>query len=175
VAVAPLITAADLPDSDEADDAAVEATAVVRNYCHWHVAPSITETVTLNGGPSAVLELPSLHVTAVGAVLVDGVAITFDYEWLPCGLLRAYPWAWGSTWRSVQVTFTHGLPDVPDDVRVAAKSVARRRLVNPRGLRSESMPGYSRVFAVPATGELGSALSDVEREILGPYRLGGGP
>lgn len=165
-----LITAADLEGVDNADEAARAATATVRSYCGWHVAPPLTETLELDGSRSSLLELPSLLVSAVSDVKVDGVTVT-GYRWSRAGLLR-YDGGWGAGWRSVEVTFTHGHAATPEDVRVAAIAAARRELVNPDNLRSESGPGYSRVFTIPGTGEAyGVMLSKVEQALLSRYRV----
>ena len=41
------------------------AQGAVRRYCGWHVAPSITETLRLDGYGGRVLTLPSKHITAI--------------------------------------------------------------------------------------------------------------
>lgn len=169
MAVAPLITAADLGD-DAAGEAARLASAGVRGYCGWHVAPSLEETLELDGSRSPLLELPSLLVTAVAEVKVDDVVVT-DFEWSRAGMLRRAA-GWGAGWRSVQVTFTHGHAETPEDVRLAAIAAARREMVNPDNLRSESGPAYSRVFTIPGTGEAyGAMLTKVEQALLSRYRV----
>ena len=70
---------ADLPvGTDEA--AWLAACDAVRGYCEWHIAPSVTETLTLDGPGGSVLHLPSAHVTAVASVTNDGAVIA-DPQW----------------------------------------------------------------------------------------------
>lgn len=105
------------------DEARLEqAEAEVRGFCGWHIAPSRTETVTVEGDGGAVLLLPSLHVTAVSEILdEDGDAVT-DFKWRRSGVLRGgVRWAAG---REYKVTFTHGHPAVPRDVEAAVQAIA---------------------------------------------------
>ena len=102
--------------------------AAIRAYCGWHIAPSITETVTLDGSGSYTLPLPTLHLTALSNVLNDGVAVT--PEWSEAGFARLAT-TWRETWdegpswsgrgwttklRGVTLTMTHGFNDCPGEI-----------------------------------------------------------
>src|SRR6188768_527783 len=86
-----------------------QAEQAVHDFCGWHIAPSRTETVTLSGTATRNLLLPSLHVTAVTSVTVDGVPQVegVDYDVHSEGYLtrRNRGWWVGDV---IVVTFTHG-------------------------------------------------------------------
>lgn len=108
--------------SPDAAERLLQAEAEVRGYCEWHIAPSRTETVRVEGGGGRVLLLPSLHVTAIASVVdEDGNAIT-DYRWRRNGVLRRS--ACWSDCLAYDVTFTHGHATVPPDVSAAVQAIA---------------------------------------------------
>lgn len=113
------------------------AAAQVRGICGWHIAPSLTETVKLPWERRGRYVLPSLRVTAVTSVTVNGTAVAFD--WSPNGQLQIAPTfgsfglpsangpgLWTGGLRGVAVTFTHGYAVCPDDVRQVVLSRAGR-------------------------------------------------
>lgn len=156
-----------------------QAAALVREYCGWHIAPSRTETLTLNceGGMVA---LPSLHVTDVSRVVCAGVDVG-DTTWERNGLLFAriaYPfgdyrygdaatlrdnYALGGT-QPVTVTFTHGYDQPPSSIAAIIASLARRL---PRvDSVQERAGGVMRIYQPPST-----ALALTEAMVLDRYRL----
>jgi hypothetical protein len=169
--VAPLITSLDLPrlDPEDASEAAVDASGLVRGYTGWHIAPTITETLLMQGQGGAYLSLPTLFVTAVSAVTIDGVAATMpgDVTWGANGRLYWGGALWPTSFGSVTVTFTHGYAVVPADVRAVTKAVARRMVANPSLARQEAVAGYSATYDGVLLGE--------ERYRLARYRLPGRP
>src|SRR5215213_5938206 len=86
----------------------------VRDFCGWHVAPSRTETITLDGSGTELLLLPSTYVTAIGSICEDGVTLgSAYYSWSQDGVVeKLYGW-WTRKRRGVQVTLTHGYPTCP--------------------------------------------------------------
>lgn len=172
----PLITSMDLPGYSpaEARVAARLASGVVRGYCGWHIAPVLTEELTVEGRGGYVLQLPTLRLTAVTALAQDGDTLVLpDTTWSRRGVLRWSEGRWLSSYGAVVVTITHGYDETPDDVAAVATSVARRALANPESLGQESVAGYSATFPL---GGLGSfALTPAERNILGRHRLPGRP
>lgn len=132
----------DVPDIDapegvnrQAWDAAV---AVVRAYCGWHIAPVLTETVTVDAQGGRALVLPSLRIVDVAEVKVGDQVVT-DPEWSAAGFIRG---RWPDKLRSVTVTWTHGYEGSP-----LALVAATRRLVDiggvPAGIRSRATGPYS--------------------------------
>src|SRR5690349_17879952 len=108
--MAELATSASATEEDRLNQAEAE----VRGYCGWHVAPSVTEEVTVEGDGGSVLLLPSLRVTAVASVIdEDGNAVT-DWKVRRNGVLRrAGGWRCGVEYT---VTLTHGYDQPPADL-----------------------------------------------------------
>lgn len=148
------------------------ATSAIRRYCGWHIAPEVTETLTLDGPGGTLLRLPSLYVTDVVSVTNDGTAVT-DPEWSANGLIRG---CWTSKFRGVVVTFTHGYEVCPADVSTVAEHMARQA-----AYLAESGPVQVNV-AGPFTAQLSAAalagavgLSGQHRGVLDRYRLAPSP
>lgn len=110
---------APVPDGVDAD-AWAAACAAVRSYCRWHVAPSVTETVTLDGPGGSILLLPTLHLTDL-TITNDGTAVT-DPEWSEAGMVRG---SWTSRFRGITATMTHGYDACPADVLQIVKDMAK--------------------------------------------------
>src|SRR5699024_4352297 len=80
------------------------ATRAVRRYCHWHVAPVVSETIVLDGEGGSLLMLPTLRVQSIEAVRVNGTALDVDdLEWSEKGMVRRRRWP--NRFRSIEVTF----------------------------------------------------------------------
>lgn len=160
---------------EQAGMAASVASATIRNYCRWHIYPSIDETLVRDGTAATVLHLPSLYVTAVASVKMLGDELT-NYEWTERGLLRRAP-AWPGCWRSVEVQFTHGYNDVPADVAGVATQLGRRSLANPDGIRQETIRSYSVTYGAESSTETlpGMALGASAQLLLSAYRIPNAP
>jgi hypothetical protein len=130
--VAPLITSLDLPrlDPEDASEAAVDASGLVRGYTGWHIAPTITETL-----------------------LMQAATMPGDVTWGANGRLYWGGALWPTSFGSVTVTFTHGYAVVPADVRAVTKAVARRMVANPSLARQEAVAGYSATYDGVLLGE----------------------
>lgn len=99
-------------------------TGVVRDYCRWHIAPVVAETITLDGTGSSTVLLPTLRLLAVTAVTLDGEALDLadvrvSAEKGAIRLGRRVCDRYGE----LQVTFTHGHQDCPDSLRAVLKSM----------------------------------------------------
>lgn len=121
----------------------VAASRRVRRYCGWHIAPSITETITLRGsGPWL---LPSLHVTAVTSITDRNTAtpLAVEFDWRPEGIVE--PWSAVYCPRGVDITFTHGFARCPEDVR----KVVADMLTTERETQSESVGPWQATYFGP--------------------------
>lgn len=133
--LADLLNATDLQKFASSDQAWWLAAAgrAIRSFCGWHIAPSVAVLgARIRCGEQGIICLPSLYVTAVSNLTVDGNLLVRDqdYYWEPPDqanrasngaiihrVARGY-------WRSsayprnpfCTVDFTHGYPDVPEDV-----------------------------------------------------------
>lgn len=167
----PLIDTDDLTVAT--DDQVVLASARVRSYCRWHVFPSLTETLTLDGPGQPFVMLPSMYVTDVASVTEDGVLVDASlYEWSQTGQLwRAGRWT--GHFRGLAVEFTHGYDVVPDAVRDVVIAVAKRLPVGMSGVTQESAGGVSRLYGgiLGGAAALSETFTALERTELAPYRL----
>jgi hypothetical protein len=161
------VDATDLADFRAGDPATVvgQAQARVRSYCQWHVAPEITETVTLDGRGSKFLALPSLRVAEITSVTEEGTLLTTDdYDWSASGYIERRNGYWTERPRQIVVVFKHGFVDVPDDLIGVAAAWAARAATSPSGVRREAAGGVSRDYG-------DSDLFADEKAILDRYRL----
>jgi hypothetical protein len=114
------------------------------------------------------LVLPQRPVVSVSEVKVNALILN---DWVLSGdrLLRTGGWHRlpGTTTYPdpglVQVTYTHGWDEIPDDVRAVCLDLASTTLSNPSMLRQEGIDDYTRTFASETLG-LGS-LSDAHKEL----------
>lgn len=74
-------------DSGMANLALQNASAMVRSFCRWQIAPVYTETLILDSDGGQVLQLPCLAVVSVASVTVDGLPVT-DFTWSTDGMLQ---------------------------------------------------------------------------------------
>lgn len=121
-----LSDSADLP-SDVDDVEAQAAGESIREYCGWHIAPSVTETLELDSYGGSVLQLPSLRVVTVSAVTdaddapIEGYSVSKS-----TGLLRRDGCLrWPRGYGAVKVTLTHGFDGVPDSLNAVLVAMAR--------------------------------------------------
>lgn len=99
-------------------DATLAAEALVTAYCGWHISPSRTETLVLDGPGGRTLLLPTLHVIEVAAVTSDGITLDPDsYDWSETGIVELRSGRFSRRLRGVTVTLTHGYTFMPDEVQ----------------------------------------------------------
>lgn len=156
----------------------------------------LTETTALLAGTwSNELELPERPVVSVGAVYLNGVLVgTGDYEFNTRQLLRrgrlfgqsigtiddyayrpgsafGHQAHWGGPSSTVQVTYTHGFDPIPYDLVVLCLQVAARTMLNPAGVQSESIAGYSVRYVNHGSGGPTLLLDADEKKIARNYRI----
>lgn len=137
------------------------ASAAIRSYCGWHVAPVLEETVTLDGNGGTVLMLPTLRLVSLDEVRVHGEVVG-DVEWSHMGALRG---RWPNRWRSIQVRMHHGF-DAPADLLGVVLEAAARAVNSELGGQAETIGPFS--FSA---SEGSTALFDHELRVLDRYRL----
>ncbi len=92
-------------------------------------------TIDGNGAPSVLL--PSWPVTDVTDVKVAGEALAADdYSWSRAGELRRTHGRWPARLRAIEVTYTHGYAEVPDEIKAVTLQVAARGISNPQALNT---------------------------------------
>jgi len=112
------------------------ASAAVREAAGTAITRT-TSTITVEGVPGQRLTLPGPPVVAVDTVAVDGRTVT-DWRLRSERLWRASGWS-GPEPTEVEVTYTHGLVDVPEDIvdlvcRMAASALKTYRTEGGEGL-----------------------------------------
>jgi hypothetical protein len=146
---------------------------VIRKWTRQTITRVDDDVARLRVMDAAELVLPQRPVISVSEVKVQALALN---DWVLSGdrLLRAGGWRYLPGTSSypdpgiVQVTYTHGFDEVPEDVRAVCLDLAASTLANPSMLRQEAIDDYTRTFAAESLG-LGG-LSDAHKTLLGDYR-----
>lgn len=146
------------------------ACAAVRAYCGWHVAPSVTESITLDGSGTQFLMLPSLRVTDITAITEDGsTADATQYQWSATGQLWR-SWPWSGNFRSVVVDLTHGYDSCPEEILGVLEEAASRGTAG----TAVSQVGQVRMGGVAGVPGAVSFLME-QKAVLDRYRIGNRP
>lgn len=180
MALPPFATAAELDAATQstipaatAELALASASAVIRRWTRQDITRVADDVVTLRVLDECELVLPQRPVVSVAQVRVNSLVLQ---DWVLSGdrLLRTGGWRRlpGTTTYPdpglVEVTYTHGWDEIPDDVRAVCLDLASMTVTNPSGLRSVAIDDYSRTFAAETLG--GGTLSAAHKEMLTPYR-----
>jgi hypothetical protein len=175
----PLAALAELADYQRRDLGGVEATAglalagasgMVRDYLGWSVSAEST-TFTLDGTGTPLLAVPTLRLTDVTEVRLDGVALAAGtWTWSARGHVRRTAGVWPDTFRCVELDCSHGYDPVPDAVKLIVLSVATRAMTNPTepGLILKTVGAISRRWNRAADDV---ALTALETAVIDRYRL----
>lgn len=182
-----LITPQDIADTTggriKVDDPRLPSTiasvsAAIRDYCRWHVAPSLS--CTWVGDPHGdVIVLPARIVTGVSSVMTDaqlGEDVTGDaldpsaYRWYPDG--RVYVGARRCPRGIMAVSYTAGIDASRTALASIASQIAANALVATAGVQREQAGQVSITYNAVASGVSGGiALLERDRMLLEPYRL----
>lgn len=135
-------------------DSACEA---VRDYCGWHIAPSVTEEVTVDGSGGSIQILPTLRLTGITTITNDGHVVV-QPEWSRDGIVRG---CWTGKFRGVVATITHGYDACPAEVF----SVIREMI------DAQSRVGVSQVTNGSHQVSFEVSPDTRQRRILDRYRL----
>lgn len=146
----PMLTTKDLAAWGTFPQATIDAVVqAVRARCGWHIAPVVTETLTLDARGADYIMLPSLRVVEVTAVrvwdeaeqaMVPASGWSLRTGWSANGMLHR-PGGWPDGFRTVEVDLEHGYDTVPTDL---AKMVAER---TERRVVQESLQGHSLTYS----------------------------
>ena len=160
-----------------AEDPDVVAAQLIRDYCGWHVAPVLEETITLDGNGTDRILLPSRRVLDVSEVRVGGSSLdSSSFEWSQDGMLKRLGAVWPDSYRAIQVTLRHGYEDsglLADLVR----AISARAKADPTGMVASKRAGTQSVSFRSGNfgGGAGGGLLSTERDLLAPYKLTWGP
>ena len=150
------------------------AEGALRDVCGWHVAPVLTETLTVDGNGRSKLKLPTQHIRAVTEVRVDGRDVTSNVRWSEIGMLEGLTFP--RKFRSVEVDLVHGYEPAEIDGLLAIVTAASKRAETNPAIASQSVAGASvRYWGSDQGGPLSHLLTLTEREAIAPYMLTRGP
>ncbi|NJP27103.1 hypothetical protein FLW53_23460 [Microbispora sp. SCL1-1] len=174
------------PEELAAEALIEDASAQVRSATGQHIYPVETDTVELTGGdrllnlpqwpvivdddhPLVVVEYDDYCTSSV--TLVEGLDYVRHGHQLirspgpnSCGCNDGAIRRGGGNWAErVVVTYTHGLAEVPPEVRAVVLNVAMRGYVNPGALRSRTLGSYSETFTTETVGTGELTDSDMRR------------
>ena len=156
--------------SDERVEPAIAAVeAAVRGYCGWHVGPSCSCSMELDGEPGDIW-LPVAHLSAVESVKVGGEQVDVS-SFSRRGRIRiasCIPRGLGN----VEVEFTAGIPadSMPDLQAAIASAVTNAIALTSYGVSQETAGDVSISYSGSALSNQGMLLPANVRAALQPYR-----
>lgn len=182
------------------EDRLLQAEALVRAYCGWHIAPVKTQTWVLGSWRGDSIILPTLRLVSVDAATNGLEPIdAAHYAWSADGVFRLarvgvydpaqYPDAsWEYTDYGIRgplttiglhggisdlrITARHGFDQVPAEVTAVVQAAAQRAFDNPHSIVREQVGPFGTTYAQPGFNQAQPlVLLDAEKSILGRYRL----
>lgn len=179
------LTAGKYADDTRTEPDIASASAAVRNYCGWHVSPSLpcvlNEHLLYGDGrikrvyDDFMIQLPATYVSSVNAVRINGEAFT-DYA-LKCSLLYIFGVSPELVSRKteVEVEYEAGLPEsMIAGIRELIAHRVTHALASSDGVQSETAGGVSITYSSGWTNSGGAAaLADTNKEVLEPYCVRG--
>lgn len=140
----PLVTTEDLaefPGSPFSSSTVAAAAGAVRSECGWHIAPIVTETLTVDTDGGPILMLPTLALVSVSEVrdmTRDTPTVLTGWQMSAAGMLsRPGGWPWGLS--AVEVDCTHGYESCPPELLpTVVERMDRRVMQESLGSRSVS-------------------------------------
>ena len=171
------------------------ASEAIRNYCGWHISPSLTCGVVYNVanlhdafiGGDLLVQLPATFVTSISKIVLDAVLDPDTQEYngevitdASCyeldnsnGLLRIYDVGARDRRSRIFVKYVAGLSDAEAIKEITTLRVVHA-LTNPYGVTSEAAGGVSVAYSSAWIGRANStSLPSEERETLDAYRVKG--
>ncbi len=158
-----------LSSTDEQITAVLDAvSSAVRDYCGWHVAPSV-ECTFVGNGEGRLLVLPAMGVTDVDSLTVDGSDVS-GFEWSAAGMVRLKQDVFPDSWRSVECAYTAGFDS--DSIGQTVAQIASNALAAAPGVANERAGNVSITYNQTGTGITGGvSLLPRDYAILAPYKL----
>lgn len=158
------------------------ACSAIRNYCGWHVYPSLACTFTSymvdkrvsRVGANLIIQLPAKYVSEVTAVRIGGTEYT-TYILETNGILRIYAVGSYAEYVPIEIEYVAGLPDeLMDGIKELIAHRVTHALASSAGVQSETAGGVSISYSANWINSARStALADDNKEVLAPYRVQG--
>jgi hypothetical protein len=182
----PLVTAAEfsawtggkIPEADpRLEPLLLGASAGVRRWCGWHIAPVLEETLTGDGPAGRLLLLPTGRLLAVleasdAGTVLDVSGVDFSRSGM-VELPRTSGAWWSGRLGAVSVRVRHGydLADVPDVAQIV-KQLTANALASPMGATREQAGTVSVAWATTAPGVSGGlSLLQRDMDILAAFKI----
>lgn len=142
--------------------------AAVRDWCGWHVAPSLECTFT-GEGEGRLLVLPAMGMTAVSSLEIAGVSVD-SFEWTAAGMVRLTSGVFPDSWRSVECVYTAGF--TAGAIGQVVAQIASNALAAAPGVANERAGNVSITYNQTGAGITGGvSLLPRDLAILAPYKL----
>lgn len=153
------------------------ASAGIRRWCGWHIAPVLEETLTGDGPGGRLILLPTGRLLSVlsatnGGHPVDVSALDYSRQ----GMIELRDDGgtfWASRFGAVSVRVRHGydLADVPDVAQIV-KQITANALASPMGATREQAGTVSVAWSTTAPGVAGGlSLLQRDLDVLAAYRI----
>ena len=159
-------------DNPRVESALLAASQAIRNYCGWHISPSVQCTAYPEGG-AIVAKLPAGYVSEIVRITEDGTVLSSgDYEWRRDGLIkRAFPHRWSSKWDGIKAEYMAGYEAeaVPDLVEAICAITTGVMSVS-AGVISESADGVSISYSQSASS-IAAGLTAAQKSALESYKV----
>lgn len=156
------------------EPALAAASQAIRNYCGWHVCPSLECTAYPAGG-GKIARLPAGYVSDILSITEDGEELSeSQYEARSDGLIRRTEFKnWSCGWDSIEVSYVAGfeikaVPDLAEAVRAIAEGVIA--VAGSAGVMSESADGVSISYSANASS-IAAALTAAQKNALEAYKV----
>lgn len=170
-----LLNAGDLAKFASSDQSWWLAAAgrAIRDYCGWHVFPSVALTgAKVRCGERGLVILPSKWVTAVNNLVVDGspLVLDVDYYWQPAdptnmegygNVIQRRSYAYPRN-PYATVDYTHGYPTLPEDVAAVGYELVQQGRSRPGSNAKDLGAGPYRVQYL----KTGNSLDDDQKRRL---------
>lgn len=179
------ITANKYLSDERAEPDIKAATSAIRNYCGWHVFPSLAcelDTTLFDKAVSItdrmlMIQLPATFVSSIESIRINEVEYDETYVLMPNGILRVYGISWSHMrpWSPIVIKYTAGLPEgAADGIKELIAHRVTHALESSGGVQSETAGGVSITYNSSwINGSRATALADDNKEVLNPYRLQG--
>ena len=154
------------------ESALLAASQAIRNYCGWHICPSLECTAYPVGG-GKVIKLPASYVESLISVREDGAVLTDgQYEWRHDGLLRRACFKnWSSSWNGIEIQYVAGFDvDAVPDLVEAICAITTGVMSVSAGVISESADGVSISYSQSASS-IAAGLTAAQKSALEAYKV----
>ena len=159
-------------NNSRTEQALLAASQAIRNYCGWHICPSLDCKAYPVGGEK-LLKLPAGYVSAIKSVKEDGIDLRGgQYEWRHDGLIRRSQFKiWSHAWDAIEVEYTAGYPvEAVPDLAEAIRAITEGVLAVSAGVTSESADGVSISYSSSASS-IAAALTSSQKAALAAYKV----